>query len=175
MNRSPKTLSAVWIASFFVYYVVIPCLLLGATWLIRLAVSEPPINFGWINWAVGLVILAPNLAISVWTLVTLHKEGQGTPFPIAATQKLVTTGPYAHSRNPLVVSTFSVYWGVGVIIGSPVFIILTSFFFLVMVVAIALFEEKSLERRFGREYLLYRQKTPFMIPRKNRRIKNELL
>ncbi len=161
MNRSPKTLAAAWIASFFVYYVVIPCLLLGSTWLIRLVILEPPINFGWINWMVGLVILAPNLAISVWSILTLYKEG----FPIAATQKLVTTGPYAHSRNPLVVSTFSVYWGVGIIIGSLVFIILTSFFFLVMVVVIALFEEKSLERRFGREYLLYRQKTPFMVPR----------
>ena len=97
----------------------------------------------------------------IYLRLILYKEG----FPIAATQKLVTTGPYAHSRNPLVVSTFSVYWGVGIIIGSLVFIILTSFFFLVMVVVIALFEEKSLERRFGREYLLYRQKTPFMIPR----------
>ncbi len=171
MNRSPKTLAAVWLSSFLVYYAVLPCLLLGSTWLIRLVVSEPPINFGWINWVVGLVILAPNLVISVWTLATLYKKG----FLDAATQKLVTTGPYAHSRNPLVVSTFSVYWGVGIIIGSLVFIILTSFCFLVMVVVIALFEEKSLERRFGREYLLYRQKTPFMIPRKNRRIKNELL
>lgn len=165
MNQSSKTVLAVWLSSLLTYYLALPCLLLATTWLVRLAIAEPSINFGWINWVVGFVILVPNLIISIWSLATLYRVGKGTPFPMVATRKLVTTGPYAHSRNPLVVSTFSVYWGVGIIIGSVVFIILTSFCFLVMIIIIALFEEKDLERRFDREYLLYRQRTPFMIPR----------
>jgi protein-S-isoprenylcysteine O-methyltransferase Ste14 len=170
MDRTPKTILAVWISSFFVYYLVLPASLWVSAWLLGLAIAQPPINFGWVNWAVGLLIFVPNMAISIWSLVTLHREGKGTPFPNVATVRLVTTGPYAHSRNPMVASMFSVYWGIGIIAGSLIFIILTSFFFLVMIAVITLFEEKDLERKFGREYLLYRQRTPFMIPRiKNRR------
>ncbi|NTU61464.1 MAG: hypothetical protein HGA95_03970, partial [Caldiserica bacterium] len=148
MERSGKTILATWISSFFVYYLALPALLWATTWLLKLAIAEPPISFGWVNWVVGLLILAPNMAISVWSLVTLYREGKGTPFPTAATVRLVVTGPYAHSRNPMVVSMFSVYWGLGILIGSLIFIILTSFFFLVMIVIITLFEEKDLERKF---------------------------
>lgn len=165
MEHTGKTVLATWISSFFVYYLILPALLWVTVWVLKLVIAEPPIYFGWINWVVGLIILLPNLAISLWSLVTLYKEGKGTPFPTVATIRLVTTGPYAHSRNPMVVSMFSVYWAVGILIGSLIFIILTSFFFLVMIVVITLFEEKDLERKFGREYLLYRHRTPFMIPR----------
>jgi protein-S-isoprenylcysteine O-methyltransferase Ste14 len=165
MEHTGKTVLATWISSFFVYYLVLPTLLWATVWLLKLIIVEPSINFGWVNWVVGLLILFPNLAISIWSLVTLYKEGKGTPFPTVATVRLVTTGPYTHSRNPMVVSMFSVYWAVGILIGSLTFIILTSFFFLVMIVVITLFEEKDLERKFGREYLLYRQRTLFMIPR----------
>jgi protein-S-isoprenylcysteine O-methyltransferase Ste14 len=165
MEHSRKTVLAAWISSFFVYYLALPALLWMTSWLAKLAIAEPSIDFGWVNWAVGLLFLIPNLLVSAWSLVALYKAGEGTPFPMVATVRLVTTGPYAHSRNPMVVSMFSVYWGAGIILGSLVFIILASFFFLVMIAVIALFEERDLERKFGREYLLYRQRTPFMIPR----------
>lgn len=165
MDHSKKTILATWISSFFVYYLILPSLLWATSWLLMLSIAEPPIWFGWVNWVLGLIILLPNLAISVWSLVTIYREGNGTPFPNVATIRLVTTGPYAHSRNPMVVSMFSVYWGIGILIASLIFIILTSFFFLVMIAVITLFEEKDLERKFGKDYLLYRQRTPFMIPR----------
>ncbi|MBP7732511.1 MAG: isoprenylcysteine carboxylmethyltransferase family protein [Caldisericia bacterium] len=156
MERFSKQLIPAWLSPLLAYYLLLPAILWTVTWLIKQILAEPPINFGWVNWVVGLVILAPNLAISVWSLATLlgHRA-----------DRLVVTGPYAHSRNPLPASMLGVYWGVGILIGSLIFIIAASFVFAVIALYIILFGEKKLCDRFGREYLLYRQRTPFMIPR----------
>lgn len=160
MKYSPKKLLPDWLSSLLGYYLLLSAFLWTATWLIKQILAEPPINFGWVNWAVGLVMLAPNLVISVWSLATLFKQ---------TSDKLVVTGPYAHSRNPLLVSMLGVYWGTGILIGSLIFIIAATFVFTVIALYIILFGEKKLCDRFGREYLQYRQKTPFMVPRANNR------
>lgn len=160
MERFSKKLLPDWLSSLLGYYLLLPAFLWTAIWLIKQILAEPPINFGWVNWVVGLVILAPNFAISVWSLATLLGY---------RTDKLVVTGPYAHSRNPLPASMLGVYWGTGILIGSLIFIIAATFVFAVIALYIILFGEKKLCDRFGREYLLYRQRTPFMIPRVNKR------
>ena len=164
MERFSKKLLPVWLSSLLIYYLLLPAFLWTAIWLIKQILAEPPINFGWVNWAIGLVILAPNLVISVWSLATLLRH---------RADKLVATGPYAHSRNPLPASMLGVYWGTGILIGSLIFIIAATFVFAVIALYIILFGEKKLCDRFGREYLLYRQRTPFMIPRTGNLAKNE--
>lgn len=163
MERSPKKFLPDWLSQLLIYYLVLPAFLWTSNWFLKLVVAEPPINFGWVNWVVGLLILIPNMIISIWSLATLAKCNP---------DKLVVTGPFAHSRNPLVASMLGIYWGIGVLIGSLIFIILATFVFAIIALYIILFGEKKLETRFGREYLLYRKRTPFMIPKTGNLAKN---
>jgi protein-S-isoprenylcysteine O-methyltransferase Ste14 len=61
------------------------------------------------------------------------------------------------------------YLGVAVLFRSIGAAILVLLFAGCLLVYIKRVEEKEMELRFGREYLAYRQQTPFLIPRFRRR------
>lgn len=52
--------------------------------------------------------------------------------------------------------------------GSPGAALLVLLFGVFLVVYIKRVEEPELARRFGEEYLAYKQRTPFLIPRRQR-------
>jgi len=84
--------------------------------------------------------------------------------PKVATQKLVTNGPYAYSRNPMTLGALLVYLGIGVWMGSGVVIALTVIVFSGLLTFIYVHETRELTERFGNEYLEYRKRTPFLCP-----------
>ena len=102
----------------------------------------------------------------LWATFTQWKAGKGTPAPTAPPQLLVISGPYKYCRNPIQFGAIFYYLGIGTIFGGIVtgsisFIlgfIIGSFYNI-------FFEEKELEKRFGDEYIQYRNRTPFIIPR----------
>jgi protein-S-isoprenylcysteine O-methyltransferase Ste14 len=62
--------------------------------------------------------------------------------------------------------TFFFYLGVSLLAGSPAAIALTILLFSLLMVYIKVIEEKELELRFGPEYLDYKDRTSFIIPRR---------
>jgi len=94
-----------------------------------------------------------------------HWKGEGTPFPLVPTRRLVIQGPYRYTRNPMALgaifwllgwalvanSTCSIFSGVG----GFAFLVLSYDYFI---------EEQELSRRFGVTYDDYRFKTSFLFP-----------
>jgi protein-S-isoprenylcysteine O-methyltransferase Ste14 len=72
------------------------------------------------------------------------------------TTALVTDGPYRFSRNPLYISLFLVYAGVGIAADNLWIVGLGVPLFLIMRYGVVAREERYLERKFGQSYLAYK-------------------
>ncbi|MEW5870623.1 MAG: isoprenylcysteine carboxylmethyltransferase family protein [Chloroflexota bacterium] len=123
------------------------------------------IHLGWLNQAVGPVLTVGGLALVIWSVHIQYTFGKGTPAPKVATQRLITHGPYAYSRNPMTLGALLMYLGIGVWIGSGVVVILTVIIFSGLLTFIYTHETRELTGRFGEEYLEYKKRTPFLLPR----------
>lgn len=133
-------------------------------------------------WGAGRILFSPWSSVLtatsafigvfwiLWAWSYLLYVGKGLPLevfgrPLHATQALVTTGPYAYTRNPMVMGLLFILLAVACFRGTP------SGFVLVPVVEIGAwiyligFEEKGLRTRFGDDYEKYRSSVPLLFPR----------
>ncbi len=119
---------------------------------------------GTAGWCLGLPIAASGVALYLWTLV-LFAKAQGTQVPVTPTQRVVTAGPYAVSRNPMLTSAILMVCGSGVLFNSWSFALGGLVIPTVYLVYSKYVEEAELEARFGEEYLAYKKSTPFIFPK----------
>jgi protein-S-isoprenylcysteine O-methyltransferase Ste14 len=118
----------------------------------------------------GIILLAFGFGWMVWAIrsLTVRRAFGKELFKSAAESTLVTTGPYAYSRNPLYFSAIILFLGwFFVSRWTPVAIM--TVLFLAHFILIAKWEEKELIERFGDQYCNYKQRTPFLIPGRRRR------
>ena len=107
---------------------------------------------GLIGWGAG--VGACGLALRVWAAGSIRKD-----------RELATSGPYAHTRNPLYLGSFLLGVGVTVAGGRWVFAVAFLAFFFVVYRATVLREAAVLEERFGERYRAYRAQVPAVLPR----------
>lgn len=106
----------------------------------------------------GLLFLASTITLFI-------RIGRGTLAPWSPTQRLVIRGPYAHVRNPMITSVLSILLAESLVVHSmPIFFWFIAFF-IINNIYFTLSEEPGLERRFGDEYIVYKQNVPRWIPR----------
>jgi protein-S-isoprenylcysteine O-methyltransferase Ste14 len=117
-----------------------------------------------INLYLGVLTSILGLALYFWTIFLFSRVG-GTQVPIVPTQNLVTNGPYAVTRNPMLTGTILFVVGLGIILNSLFFILVGMIAPLLYMIYVKLVEEKELEARFGEKYLRYKKRTPFIIPK----------
>jgi len=126
-------------------------------------------GFDRLNPVIGPILLLGGIILVAWSVGIQYTLGKGTPAPRVATQKRVTEGPYAYTRNPMTLGALLIYLGIGVWMGSGVVIILTVVVFSVLLFYIYHHETDELAGRFGDEYRDYKKRTPFLLPRCPRR------
>lgn len=165
-KKHPERLRIMVIVLFFSGLLLMALLAVGIGWV---CADWGRIHLGWLNKAGGPALTLGGLALVVWSVTIQYTLGKGTPAPKVATQKLVTNGPYALTRNPMTLGALIMYLGIGVWMGSGVVIILTVIVFSGLLTFIYLHETQELSERFGDEYLEYRQRTPFLLPCSRRR------
>jgi protein-S-isoprenylcysteine O-methyltransferase Ste14 len=113
----------------------------------------------------GIIAAGLGVALAFWTVTLFAKFGQGTPAPWDPPQKLVIRGPYRYVRNPMITGVLLLLLAETLLLQSlPIFLWLL-FFFLLNNIYFPLFEERSLEKRFGADYLKYKKHVPRWIPR----------
>jgi protein-S-isoprenylcysteine O-methyltransferase Ste14 len=108
--------------------------------------------------------LVVGALVTGWSIIHFLRV-KGTPVPVNPPARLVTTGPYAYTRNPMLTGIFILLFGIGVMFGSiSLIFIFTPLFVLVNAWELKEIEEPELVRRLGEEYIAYRSKTPMFIP-----------
>ncbi len=125
----------------------------------------PPILTRPFNLILGWLLILPSWLFALWSVASQFDIGRGTPVPLMATQKLVVQPPYTFCRNPMALGAIGMYLGVAVLfrsMGAVVLVLLSAGLLLTYIKRI---EEKEMAIRFGQDYLAYKQRTPFLIPR----------
>lgn len=144
-----------------IFLVIIPFalfVLAKSSWLGELMAG--PANF-----LISLILILFGWLIAAWSIYFQFAIGKGSPAPPVPTKKLVISGPYKYSRNPMVLGALVMYAGFAVLANSVSYLILVLAFFAFFLAYCKLIEEKELEIRFGKEYLEYKKTAPFLIPR----------
>lgn len=122
--------------------------------------------------ALNLVLSLPILSLALfmigWSVFDFLKV-KGTPVPFNPPPKLVTTGPYAYARNPMLTGVFLLLFGLGALFRSLSLVLLfTPLFIFINAWELKAIEEPELEKRFADEYVEYRKRTPMFFPRLKR-------
>lgn len=117
--------------------------------------------------AFGVLPLVLGTAGVAWCFALFVRMGNGTPNPWRPPQHLVTEGPFAWTRNPIILSHALAVLGVAVLVGSVSAVVLVLLLGL-PVQGIVRHEERTLEDRYGDAYRAYRNSTPRWIPRPRR-------
>jgi len=115
--------------------------------------------------ALALPFLTGGALLWLWC-AGIFLRTKGTPAPVNPPPVLVTDGPYAYSRNPMMTGLFLFIFGTGIFNGSVTLtFIMTPLFILASILEFKYIEEPELAKRFGGAYIRYREKTPVIIPR----------
>lgn len=116
-----------------------------------IAVSFPV----WLR-GVGFAIAVTGALVALWCVATFALVGRGTPAPFDAPREFVAVGPYRFVRNPMYLGGLAVIVGIGLILGSVGVLAVAGLFVAFAHAFVLLYEEPTLERRFGESYRRYR-------------------
>ena len=111
---------------------------------------------------IALVVFA---VLGLWAAITLAVVGQGTPAPFDTVRRLVTRGPYAYVRNPLVIAAIGLGVAIGVVLGSVPVLVYITLSLLIWYAFVRPAEERDLAARFGDSWADYAQSVRAFRPR----------
>ena len=159
---------ALWAKSVLNAVLFFGIFMVALPWLAhRLLPMEIPLPPSVRSWLAGALALA---GLSAWIacLDSFSRHGRGTPFPADAPRRLVTTGLFRHTRNPIMTAELSLIWAEALYlasVGPALYAVAISLVAHVMVVRI---EEPELHERFGQAYAEYCRNVPRWLPRLGR-------
>lgn len=122
----------------------------------------------------GLFFFTGSLFM-LWSNIYLFIRGRGGPaegFGLEVsprTSKLVASGPYRYTRNPMVFGAFCLYISITLMLNSPSGLLGLCILLLLVFLYLKISEEKRLSRDFGEEWIKYKKKTPMIFPCKFQR------
>ena len=149
-----------------IFFVVAPFLAAGIIpWWITRWQFRPPFLGLELTRAIGVVLIVAGVPGIVDSFARFALQGLGTPAPVAPPQKLVVTGLYRYVRNPMYVSVLAIVLGQALLFGDWRLMVYAALFWLACHAYVILYEERTLQRKFGAEYDAFRAKVPRWIPR----------
>lgn len=109
---------------------------------------------------IGFAIAATGEFLRAWGVFHVGSETRVTGEVGAS--RLVTSGPFAHVRNPLYVGNILIYVGIGIMSMAlfPYLQIVALIWFVFQYTLIVLEEEQFLRQKFGKEYEAYQSAVP---------------
>ncbi|HUB29761.1 MAG TPA: isoprenylcysteine carboxylmethyltransferase family protein [Terracidiphilus sp.] len=137
-------------ASLFIGFVLVylPARVLGWAGIIR------PTLMSWPQIA-GLLICALGAVIALWCVGAFAWLGKGTPAPFDPPRCLVIRGPYRFVRNPMYIGAATALAGAALFYQSTSLLAFVFGFLVVTHLFVLLYEEPTLKRTFGPEYVAY--------------------
>jgi protein-S-isoprenylcysteine O-methyltransferase Ste14 len=148
-----------------VFTVVVPGA--GAVYVPWWILTRGPASPEATSW-LALMLIVPGTALYLTCLWLFAAVGRGTPGPWDAPRQLVVVGPYRWVRNPIYVAAFLVVLGEAWLFGSLALLVYAVLLGLSVHLVVIGYEEPSLERSFGGEYVAYRRRVRRWLPRPTR-------
>ncbi len=105
----------------------------------------------------GILIFLTGLFIMLHCVITFAVDGLGTISPADPTKRLVISGLYKFSRNPMYVGIIMILTGEVVFVRSVYLLIYTIVVFILFHLFVKYKEEPRLKRDFGQDYEMYCQ------------------
>ena len=134
-----------------------------ALWCDRL-IGLTDIFPGQLNIFLSLPFFLLALFLIGWSVQNFLKV-KGTPVPFNPPPQLVTSGPYAYSRNPMLSGVFALLFGLGIFFESIFLLfVFTPLFIFINFWELKAIEEPELVKRLGQEYVDYREMVPMFFP-----------
>lgn len=122
-----------------------------------------------INIVVSVLFFVVGLFIYFWS-VSRFLKAKGTPVPFNPPPRVVTDGPYAYCRNPMLGGIFLILFGLGTLLRSVSLVfIFTPLYIFSNALMLKAIEEPELAKRLGEHYINYKNSTPMFIPRWRRK------
>lgn len=106
----------------------------------------------------GVPVFLLGFIILLLCIIRFAVDGRGTLAPIDPTKKLVVTGLYRYSRNPMYVGVITMLIGEAIFTWAADLWIYTLVVFIAFNLFIRFIEEPRLKRDFGEEYRRYCQR-----------------
>ena len=147
---------------FLMFMVALPWL---AHWLLPWPLPIPPaLRAG------GAALLGLGGGVG-WLLCldAFSRLGRGTPLPMDAPRRLVTVGPFAVVRNPIMASEILVLWAVALLASSAGVVLYALAASVAAHLVVVHVEEPELRRRFGERYEEYCRRVPRWLPKLSKR------
>jgi protein-S-isoprenylcysteine O-methyltransferase Ste14 len=162
---SPKQRFVALLSLVPIFLLVLPFLFIRLGARLDQWLQWPPILDLPFNLLLGGLLILPSGWFGLWSVYSQFTLGRGTPVPLMATQKLIVQPPYTFCRNPMTLGAIGLYVGAALLfhsIGAVFVVLLCAGLLLIYIKRV---EEKEMEIRFGPDYLAYKQRTPFLLPR----------
>ena len=168
-GRASKSLFTAWGYILFGLLVPAGCLLTGLG-LEHLVGLDRLLNLHFdVAPAIRVAVFVPFFIIGqvfiIWTLVHQLRFSGGTPAFKAPPKKLLVAGPFRYCRNPMIFGYLAYYYGLAFVFASPItlfgFCPALNLFALYVIIEV---EEVELEKRFGLDYLAYKESVKRMLP-----------
>ncbi|HEX9109539.1 MAG TPA: isoprenylcysteine carboxylmethyltransferase family protein [Longimicrobiales bacterium] len=102
----------------------------------------------------GAVVLALGVAGMLDTFVRFVRA-RGTPSPTHPTERLVLSGPYRFTRNPMYLAVAATIVGQALLLGRADLLAYAAVIAIAFHLRVVTYEEPSLRRRFGAQYERY--------------------
>jgi protein-S-isoprenylcysteine O-methyltransferase Ste14 len=122
--------------------------------LVRRQASPLPFN------PLGFIPLTLGMALLLWCVRTFYVEGRGTLAPWDPPRRLVVTGVYRLSRNPMYVAVVLVLLGWALGFRTRLLMIYVVGVMVMVQLRVVFGEEPWLARKHGEEWLRYKAQVP---------------
>lgn len=119
---------------------------------------ESPDSFG-VQQVFGMALGSVGAVVALWCIVVFAAKGKGTPAPFDPPRRLVAQGPYRYVRNPMYMGAGLALAGAALFYASLWILAYGAVFLLAMHLFVVLYEEPTLRRAFGQEYVEYCRRT----------------
>ena len=159
-----------YLLGFTIFLVAIPYVLYELAQLEGLFPGHQLFHSPLVRFLLFYPVLLLGVLFMAWSNLFLFRVGKGGPadgFGIAVsprTKKLVTSGPYRYSRNPMVFGAFSLYFSEDLFLNSVNLLLALLVFLILAIRYLKITEERRLLKDFGEEYLVYKQQVPMIFP-----------
>jgi protein-S-isoprenylcysteine O-methyltransferase Ste14 len=105
-------------------------------------------------------LLAAGVILLLWCVREFYVAGRGTLAPWAPPQRLVTSGPYRFSRNPMYIAVLVILLAWWLLWGRTVLLVYAAVVVCAFHARVVLVEEPWAARTFGAQWQEYRARVP---------------